>query len=126
MKDNSNNQTDSSDKSSNNSPSEEPTFTEKLLDFRNTVSLTGSLAGSVSSYNAQRTQSQLADIQGKANTLSAQMQASARYWDSVLSPNNIIAQQLIIEKAIYPDNPFPVFGQYRHINDYAGEFGIRI
>ena len=124
--DNSNNQTDSSGKSSNNSPSEEPTFTEKLLDFRNTVSLTGSLAGSVSSYNAQRTQSQLADIQGKANTLSAQMQASARYWDSVLSPNNIIAQQLIIEKAIYPDNPFPVFGQYRHINDYAGEFGIRI
>lgn len=124
--DNSNNQTDSSDKSSNNSPTEEPTFTEKLLDFRNTVSLTGSLAGSVSSYNAQRTQSQLADIQGKANTLSAQMQASARYWDSVLSPNNIIAQQLIIEKAIYPDNPFPVFGQYRHINDYAGEFGIRI
>lgn len=125
-KDNSNNQTDSSGKSSNNSPTEEPTFTEKLLDFRNTVSLTGSLAGSVSSYNAQRTQSQLADIQGKANTLSAQMQASVRYWDSVLSPNNIIAQQLIIEKAIYPDNPFPVFGQYRHINDYAGEFGIRI
>lgn len=124
--DNSNNQTDSSGKSSNNSPTEEPTFTEKLLDFRNTVSLTGSLAGSVSSYNAQRTQSQLADIQGKANTLSAQMQASARYWDSVLSPNNIIAQQLIIEKAIYPDSPFPVFGQYRHINDYAGEFGVTI
>ena len=120
-----NNQTDSSSKSSNNS-FEEPTFTEKLLDFKNSLGLTEAVVGAVSSNKAQRTQSQLADIMGKANTLSAQMQASAQYWDSVLSPNNIIAQQLIIEKTIYPEQAFPSFGQYIHINDYAGEFGVLI
>ena len=52
------------------------------------------------------------------------MQASENYWADVFSPNNVVMQQMIIESIQRPAWYKPV--RFKHINDYAGEFGIVI
>lgn len=124
-KDSSKSDTTDSSKSGNadsTSSSKEPSFADKLK-FHSFEGI-GTVASAVMNSKAQRKQEQLSFLRSKATTLAGQMQASENYWAEVLSPNNVIMQQLIIENIQRPDYIKPV--TFRHINDYAGEYGVLI
>lgn len=104
------------------SSSKEPSFADKLK-FHSFEGI-GTVASAVMNSKAQRKQEQLSFLRSKATTLAGQMQASENYWAEVLSSNNVIMQQLIIENIQRPDYIKPV--TFRHINDYAGEYGVLI
>lgn len=108
--------------SKSSKPTEEPSFAEKL-GFRLPEGI-GNIATAAINAKAQQKQEELSRLKSQATTLAGQMQASENYWADVLSPNNIIMQQMIIESMQRPEWYRPV--RFRHINDYAGEYGISI
>ena len=117
---NKNSKSDNAD--SKSSPKEEPSFAEKL-GFRSIEGI-GDVAVAVFNTKAQEQQKRLSKLNSLSVSLARQMQASEHYWADALSPNNVIMQQLIIESIQRPDYIKPV--PLRHINDYAGKYGVII
>ena len=118
---NDNSKSDNAD-SKSSKPTEEPSFAEKL-GFRLPEGISN-IATAAINVKAQQKQEELSRLRSQATTLAGQMQASEKYWADVLSPNNVIMQQMIIESMQRPEWYRPV--RFKHINDYAGEYGITV
>ena len=121
-KSDSNKDSKSDNADSKSSPKEEPSFAEKL-GFRSLEGI-GNVAVAVFNTKAQEQQKKLSKLNSLSISLAGQIQASEHYWADVLSPNNIVMQQLIIEDMYKPDYIQTV--SIKHINDYAGKYGITI
>jgi hypothetical protein len=121
-KSDSNKDSKSDNADSKSSPGEEPSFAEKL-GFRSIEGI-GNVAVAVFSTKAQEQQKKLSKLNSLSVSLAGQMQASEHYWADVLSPNNVVMQQLIIESMHKPDYIQTV--SIKHVNDYAGKYGIVI
>lgn len=118
----SNKDSNSDNVDSKSSPTEEPSFAEKL-GVRSLEGI-GMVAAAVSKTKTQEQQRKLSKINSLSISLAGQMQASEHYWADVLSPNNVIMQQLIIESMYKPDYISVV--SIKHVNDYAGKYGITV
>jgi hypothetical protein len=121
-KSDSNKDSKSDNADSKSSPGEEPSFAEKL-GFRSLEGI-GNVAVAVFNTKAQEQQKKLSKLNSLSISLAGQMQASEHYWADVLSPNNVVMQQLIIEDMYKPDYIQTV--SIKHINDYAGKYGVII
>ena len=121
-KSDSNKDSKSDNADSKSSPGEEPSFAEKL-GFRSLEGI-GNVAVAVFNTKAQEQQKKLSKLNSLSVSLAGQIQASEHYWADVLSPNNVVMQQLIIEDMYKPDYIQTV--SIKHINDYAGKYGVRI